>query len=87
MIGLRQTRGWCLVPVDGKARKEVEVGTALGVAGGVEYAQVRVDVFGVVFISDLLLGDVDPNTIQAPVPVNVWSFGRSQPDSSPSTLV
>ena len=85
-IGLRQTRGWCLVPVDGKARKDVEVGTVLGLAGGVEYAHVRVDVFGVVFISDLLLRDVDPNTIQAPVPVNVWSFGRSQPNRKFSVL-
>lgn len=69
--------GWVLVPVDGKPGPNVELTYNFTEVDGRQAVAIRMDIFGVVFATDLLLRDFDIASVEHPIPVNVWTFSAA----------
>jgi hypothetical protein len=70
-----RAHGWALVPIESKATPHVELTYMYPAALGDRPAfPISLSVFGVVFATDVLLRDLDVDTIDPGIPVNRWRF-------------
>jgi hypothetical protein len=76
VIGKTPTRSWCVGLKEAKPHNMVDLEVELDrVIHGAERAPLRLDVFGIVFYSDLLALDLNSAEINPPWAANVWTFG------------
>lgn len=66
--------GWAVVPRDAKAGSSVTLSYQLLTPQELLAVPIRLDVFGVVFYTDLLLRDVREEDLTTPGPANIWIF-------------
>jgi hypothetical protein len=76
VIWERESGGWCVCPKEGKPHNWVALSVLPGAfVNGQERTPVGLDIFGIMFLTDLLALDLDPASLTFPVAMNVWSFG------------